>query len=70
MTLVQDHFPEIEVEYVERDALRPHRGTLDMTKARELIGHVPGVTLEDGLGRYVEWYREFVASQPLTSIPG
>ncbi len=70
VTLVQDHFPEIEVEYVERDALRPHRGTLDMTKARELIGHVPGVTLEEGLARYVEWYREVVASQPLSGIPG
>ena len=58
VTLVQDHFPEIEVEYVERDALRPYRGTLSMDKARELIGHVPQVELEDGLTRYVEWYRE------------
>jgi nucleoside-diphosphate-sugar epimerase len=71
VTLVQDHFPEIEVEYVERDHLRPHRGTLDMTKARELIGHVPGVTLEEGLARYVDWYREVVANpRPLTAVPG
>lgn len=58
VTLVQEHFPEIEVEYVERDALRPYRGTLSMDKARELIGHVPQVELEEGLARYVEWYRE------------
>ena len=49
VTLVQSHFPEIEVEYVERDRLRPYRGTLSMDKARELIGHVPQVELEDGL---------------------
>jgi nucleoside-diphosphate-sugar epimerase len=71
VTLVQDHFPEIEVEYVERDHLRPHRGTLSMDKARDLIGHVPGVALEDGLARYVEWYREVVANpRTLTGAPG
>lgn len=58
VTLVQNHFPEIEVEFVERDALRPFRGTLSMDKARDLIGHVPQVELEDGLTRYVAWYRE------------
>jgi nucleoside-diphosphate-sugar epimerase len=58
VTLVQQHFPELEVEYVERDRLRPFRGTLSMAKARELIGHIPTVELEDGLRRYVEWYRE------------
>lgn len=63
VTLVQQHFPELEVEYVERDRLRPFRGTLSMDKARELIGHVPAVELEDGLRRYVDWYRE------LTSTP-
>jgi nucleoside-diphosphate-sugar epimerase len=64
VTLVQEHFPEIEVEYVERDALRPYRGTLSMDKAARLIDHVPGVSLEDGLARYVEWYRELVEHPP------
>lgn len=67
VTLVQQHFPEIEVEYVERDRLRPFRGTLSMDKARELIGHVPEVELEDGLRRYVEWYRE-MTSRPAEPV--
>ncbi|HVW19104.1 MAG TPA: NAD-dependent epimerase/dehydratase family protein [Solirubrobacteraceae bacterium] len=58
VTLVQEHFPEIEVEYVERDALRPFRGTLAMGKAERVLGFKPSVELEDGLTRYVEWYRE------------
>jgi nucleoside-diphosphate-sugar epimerase len=62
VTLVQQHFPELEVEYVERDRLRPFRGTLSMDKARELIGHVPAVELEDGLRRYVDWYRELTST--------
>ncbi len=69
VTLVQQHFPEIAVEYVERDRLRPFRGTLSMDKARDLIGHVPQVELEDGLRRYVEWYRELTsrAVEPVLS---
>jgi nucleoside-diphosphate-sugar epimerase len=61
VTLVQEHFPEIDVEYVERDALRPYRGTLSMERARERMGHVPRVELEDGLTKYVEWYRDLVS---------
>ncbi len=61
VTLVQEHFPEIEVEYVERDALRPFRGTLSIEKARRAFGYEPKVELEDGLTKYVEWYRELVS---------
>jgi nucleoside-diphosphate-sugar epimerase len=58
---VREHFPSVEVEYVERDALRPHRGTLSIEKARELIGYEPAVSLEEGVARYVEWYRDLVS---------
>ncbi|MDX6650819.1 MAG: hypothetical protein QOJ97_2770 [Solirubrobacteraceae bacterium] len=64
--IVQEHFPEVEVEYVERDALRPYRGTLAIDKARELIGYSPQTTLEDGLDRYVAWYRDIVGDNVLT----
>jgi nucleoside-diphosphate-sugar epimerase len=57
---VQAHFPEVEVEYVERDALRPYRGTLSIDKARELIGYDPATTLEEGLEQYVTWYNDLV----------
>ncbi|MGH3050173.1 MAG: NAD-dependent epimerase/dehydratase family protein [Gaiellaceae bacterium] len=58
---VREHFPTVEVEYVERDALRPHRGTLSIDKARELVGYAPAVSLEEGVARYVEWYRDLVS---------
>jgi nucleoside-diphosphate-sugar epimerase len=58
---VRTHFPELEVEYVERDELRPFRGTLSVDKARELIGYDPGTSLEDGVARYVDWYRDLVS---------
>lgn len=63
--IVQEHFPEVDVEYVERDALRPYRGTLSIEKARRMIGYDPQTTLEDGLDRYVAWYRDLVADPAL-----
>jgi nucleoside-diphosphate-sugar epimerase len=63
--IVREHFPEVEVEFVERDALRPYRGTLSIDKARRLIGYSPQTTLEDGLDRYVAWYRGLVADPAL-----
>jgi nucleoside-diphosphate-sugar epimerase len=59
--IVQEHFPEVEVEFVERDALRPFRGTLQIDKARRLLGYEPRTTLEEGLDRYVAWYRELTS---------
>jgi len=67
IAIVQEHFPEVEVEFVERDALRPFRGTLKIDKARRLIGYTPRTTLEDGLDRYVTWYRELVSDGVLTA---
>jgi nucleoside-diphosphate-sugar epimerase len=59
--IVREHFPEVEVEYVERDALRPYRGTLSIDRARQMIGYDPRTTLEEGLDRYVAWYRDLVS---------
>ena len=59
--IVREHFPEVDVEYVERDALRPFRGTLLIDKARELVGYEPQVGLEEGLDRYVAWYRDLTS---------
>lgn len=63
--IVTEHFPEVDVEYVERDRLRPFRGTLKIDKARELIGYEPQVSLEEGLDRYVAWYRELTGEGEL-----
>lgn len=61
IAVVREHFPEVDVEYVERDALRPYRGTLSVDRAREKIGYDPNTALEDGVREYVEWYRDLVS---------
>lgn len=55
--IVQAEFPGIEVKHMERDALMPERGTLDVSKARKLIGYQPSFPLDVGYRRYIEWYR-------------
>jgi nucleoside-diphosphate-sugar epimerase len=67
--VVLAHFPDVGVEYVERDALRPFRGTLSIDRAHRLIGYDPHTTLEDGVARYVEWYRELLAAEA-AAVPG
>ncbi len=45
--------------HVARDALMPERGTLDVSKARNLIEYDPHNPLEVGYCNYIRWYREF-----------
>jgi nucleoside-diphosphate-sugar epimerase len=53
---IQEHFPEVQVESVERDKLMPHRGTLSIAKAARLLGYAPSHPLEVGLEKYIDWY--------------
>ena len=43
----------------------------DATRARELLGWQPAHTLEDGLARTIDWYRDELARRPDSPfIPG
>jgi nucleoside-diphosphate-sugar epimerase len=58
--IVRDAFPEVGVEYGQRDRLMPERGTLSVAKARELLGYSPACPIEEGIPRYIDWYRQLV----------
>lgn len=57
---VRLEFPDLKVEYGERDNLMPMRGTLDIAKARERLGYAPSNPLEVGMPKYIAWYRAFM----------
>jgi nucleoside-diphosphate-sugar epimerase len=61
--IVQQHFPDIGIEYGERDRLMPERGTLSVRKARELLGYAPEHPVDVGFPKYIDWYRELIASR-------
>jgi nucleoside-diphosphate-sugar epimerase len=55
--IVKQHFPDVEVERVQRDRLMPFRGTLSVKKAVEVLGYAPQNPLEIGMPKYIDWYR-------------
>jgi nucleoside-diphosphate-sugar epimerase len=55
--IIEREFPGITIRHDRRDALMPERGTLNVEKARRLIGYEPATPLEAGYLRYIEWYR-------------
>jgi len=55
--LVKEYFADIKVVYVPKDRLVPDRGTLDVEKARRLLGYEPQYSLETGLKDYIDWYQ-------------
>lgn len=59
--IIKMHFPGIEVRNEERDNLMPERGTLDVSKARRLIGYEPSWSLDKGYPRYIAWYKDMFA---------
>jgi nucleoside-diphosphate-sugar epimerase len=64
LDIVRQHFPEVQVERVERDKLMPFRGTLSVDKAVRLLGYSPRNPIEIGFPKYIEWYRELYGRSP------
>jgi nucleoside-diphosphate-sugar epimerase len=62
--LVIGHFPGIDVNHNPRDILMPERGTLNIEKARRILGYEPQYPIDVGFVRYIEWYKAIRASQP------
>ena len=52
--------PDVEPEVLNRAEGEIKDQYLDATKAREVLGWISSVSLEDGLGQTFEWYRSFV----------
>jgi len=44
------------------DVVRPQRGALDITKAREMLGYEPKYSLEEGIKKYIEDYQTLGSS--------
>ena len=55
--IVAHHFPKVKINYLPKDSLMPQRGTLNIDKAKKLIGYQPQFPLEKGLVKYIRWYR-------------
>lgn len=60
---VREEFPNINIEYSPKDNLTPDRGTLNINKAKDLIGFDPQYPLEIGYRKYINWYKTFAEEE-------
>jgi nucleoside-diphosphate-sugar epimerase len=57
--ILKDHFEGININYLPKDSLTPDRGTLNVDKARDLLGYQPENSIDVGYPKYINWYKSF-----------
>ena len=57
--ILKKEFPDIKIFYKEKEKFMPERGTLDVSKAKKLLGYKPANTIETGYVKYISWYKKF-----------
>lgn len=49
--------PDLPIEYGERRAGDADHTHAEVSKARDLLGYKPSMTIREGVSRFIEWYR-------------
>ncbi len=62
--IILSEFPDLKLIRKPRDGLMPERGTLNIDKAKQLLGYIPEYPLEKGFINYINWYKEFATNNP------
>jgi len=57
--ILKDHFEGLNINYLPKDSLTPDRGTLNVDKARDLLGYQPQNPIDVGYPKYIQWYKDF-----------
>ncbi len=57
--ILKGHFEGININYLPKDKLTPDRGTLNVDKARNLLGYQPENSIDVGYPKYIQWYKDF-----------
>jgi nucleoside-diphosphate-sugar epimerase len=58
-TIIEITGSESELEDIGNHDLYPMRGTLDISRAKDLIGYEPQYELKEGLKKYYDWIRQY-----------
>jgi len=57
--ILKDYFEGVDIHYLPKDNLTPDRGTLNVDKAKDLLGYQPQNPLHIGYPKYIHWYISF-----------
>lgn len=61
--ILKEHFPELKLKVEPMKVYRPRRGALSIKKARERLGFDPKYSLEQGVKKYIEFYRRVTSEE-------
>ena len=59
LEILKHEFKDIKVLYNEKEKFMPERGTLDIKKAKKLLGYNPLNPIDKGYVKYISWYKNF-----------
>lgn len=68
--IVRKHYPQLKIRQAGPDPVtRPKRGAMAIGKAARAVGFTPKYSLEDGVAKYVEFYRKLHAPATASAVP-
>lgn len=59
LEILKSEFKDIKVIYQDKEKFMPERGTLNISKAKRLLGYKPLNPIEKGYINYISWYKNF-----------
>tara|TARA_B100000886_G_scaffold303975_1_gene234917 strand:+ start:3723 stop:4739 length:1017 start_codon:yes stop_codon:yes gene_type:complete len=57
--ILKDNFKGIKINFEKEEKFVPARGTLDISKAQNLLGYKPKFPIEIGYINYINWYKKY-----------
>lgn len=57
--ILKNNFQDIKINFQDEENFVPVRGTLDISKAKKLLGYEPQYSIELGYLNYINWYKKF-----------
>ena len=57
--ILKTNFTNVVIKKNPKEAFMPERGTLDISKAKDLINFEPKNSIEIGYVKYINWYKNF-----------
>jgi nucleoside-diphosphate-sugar epimerase len=57
--ILKQNFKNCKISYRDKEKFSPERGTLNNSKAKDLLNFQPKFSIEEGYKSYIHWYKNF-----------
>ena len=59
LEILKKEFTNVKVKYIPKEQFVPERGTLNISKAKRVLGYNPSYPISIGYKKYIDWYKNF-----------